>query len=495
VGVERTVGTRRIPDARLAAAAWETRWLSLADEFLPIHVEGLPWRASRRPEATDPDQGWKLHVSATILSACEVVSAVAPLLAGHGALFKAPATLRMLQELNCGLIHGYSQVGKFMTIYPRSEADAVELASELHRLTRGLPAPRVPYDVPYARSSCVHYRYGSFIGPDGDGAAPTVRTPQGEDVPDRREAGQAVPAWAADPFGLPNRGLPRRRRPTALKTTYRAYEALSRRGKGGVYRALDLSVAPARLSVLKEGRRNGEVDWEGRDGYDKIRREALVLRRLRTAGVPVPEVFGTFVAGGNSYLAMEALEGTNLHELAADGLSTARALDLSVGLAELVAQIHAAGWVWNDCKPLNVVVAADGQLRPLDFESAARTGGRIARGWGSAAYLPPEVAGRHTSAVGLDLHALGVSIWQLHTGRLPKNSEELLAPSTMAGPVNSIVRSLTSADPGASTSATQTAYLLHALGHAGSTRDPAARIRTTAQVRHGVHGSAISANS
>ncbi len=44
----------------------------------------------------------------------------------------------------------------------------------------------------------------------------------------------------------------------SLKTTILAYEAISQRGKGGVYRALDISVSPIRLCVLKEGRKDGK---------------------------------------------------------------------------------------------------------------------------------------------------------------------------------------------------------------------------------------------
>ena len=37
------------------------------------------------------------------------------------------------------------------------------------------------------------------------------------------------------------------------------------RGKGGVYQALDLNVNPPRLCLIKEGRKHGELTWDGRD--------------------------------------------------------------------------------------------------------------------------------------------------------------------------------------------------------------------------------------
>ena len=48
----------------------------------------------------DPAQGWKLHVSATILSAVEVFVRAEPILRKNDALFKVPCRLELLKALN-----------------------------------------------------------------------------------------------------------------------------------------------------------------------------------------------------------------------------------------------------------------------------------------------------------------------------------------------------------------------------------------------------------
>ena len=96
----------------------------------------------------DPAQGWKIHISATVLSASDVFARSAPILIERDALFKIPAHLSLLTEINSGR-SGFSQIGKFITIYTRSDADAVALARKLHPATRGLPAPEIPFDVRY----------------------------------------------------------------------------------------------------------------------------------------------------------------------------------------------------------------------------------------------------------------------------------------------------------------------------------------------------------
>src|SRR5262249_26938770 len=146
----------------------------------------------------------------------------------------------------------------------------------------------------------------------GGGRAPAVRDPQGEMEMDMCAPGMAKPAWAEDPFVL------RRARRVApavdspLKTTFRVFGALSQRGKGGGYQAVDMGAKPPRLCLLKEGRKAGEVGWDGRDGRWRIRHEARVLTILRESGVDVPRVYTSFEMSGNYYLVTEFIDGESL---------------------------------------------------------------------------------------------------------------------------------------------------------------------------------------
>ncbi|MFD8532765.1 hypothetical protein ACFV0L_35680 [Streptosporangium canum] len=95
-----------------------------------------------------PDQGWKLHVSATMLSAPVVLSRVSRVLAGAGCAFKFPARLDdywKFLEPHCSR----AQAGKFITVYPRDDAESVRLAALLDEVTRGLPGPVILSDRPY----------------------------------------------------------------------------------------------------------------------------------------------------------------------------------------------------------------------------------------------------------------------------------------------------------------------------------------------------------
>src|SRR6266446_836198 len=174
----------------------ERRWRSQIKR-LPI-LRGM-WRYSRGLRSSDPAQGWKIHISATPLSAGAVFSCVHPLLTRRDLLFKVPASLDLLVQLNAG-IGAFPQIGKFLTVYPRSTVEAVDLAQQLHAATRGLCGPKIPFDARYRKNSLVYYRYGSFGRSENGAIFDHSHKPR----KDRRKLGCAVPRWLDDPFNPSN---------------------------------------------------------------------------------------------------------------------------------------------------------------------------------------------------------------------------------------------------------------------------------------------------
>jgi tRNA A-37 threonylcarbamoyl transferase component Bud32 len=456
--------------------SYEREWQALCERYLPIREDNSSWRFSRPIEYTDPPQGWKLHVSATILSACAVLDAVAPLLRARTMLFKAPSSLAALKKLNCGLFYGYSQIGKFITVYPH-EGELQEVAALLARATEGSPGPTVPFDERLNASTVVFYRYGAFrsqLTVERDGLpVPAIRAADGTLVPDRREPGSAVPAWLPDPLcQLGASARPPNVGPKVhpLRARFKAYEALSQRGKGGVYLALDLGAKPLRRCVLKEGRRHGEVDWDGRDGAWRLAREACALSELRAAGVAVPESYSHFSVGEHQYLALEFIEGTSLAQLiggARGRLPMARALRIGRDIARVIEAIHDSGWVWRDCKPQNLMLS-DHQLRPIDLEGACRIGEKDESPWGTVGYVPPEwSSGQRRADRATDLFALGATLQYVLTGHHPDGLSVPPPIGTLRRgvpqPVRTLVRALLDPQPDSRPSAaTARSVLAHA---------------------------------
>jgi hypothetical protein len=418
---------------RTQCSSLKARWAALCERYLPVSPESSIWRYSRESLPGDPEQGWKLHVPATVLTAGRVLQTVAPLLRRRGVLYKAPASLAELDKLNCGLFYGYSQVGKFLTVYPRTNEEALLLAEGLYQLTRRMTTPAVPFDMKYRADGCVYYRYGAFKVLEVEGLngerTYAIRDPEGNLVPDTRDSA-IMPGWAPDPFLCEREREAHAPAVTPLRTTFKAFRALAQRGRGGVYQALDLSVTPPRLCILKEGRRNGEVGWDGRDGFWRVRHEGRVLAALRGVGVNVPRVLSSFKAEENYYIAVEFIEGESLdHWLSRRRrrLAVSVALRCAVELARLVSRVHAAGWVWRDCKPGNVRITKGGEFRLLDFEGACTIESPDPMPWGTPAYSPPEGndAFRGQSRLPEDLYALGATIYLLLAGRPPDSASPL----------------------------------------------------------------------
>lgn len=440
------------------------KWAEISARYLPVLPTDSFWRFSRLIRDTDLDQGWKLHVSASILKATEILERIGPILSRHDVLFKAPRTLRELDRLNSGIFYGYSQVGKFITVYPNSTRQAVSLAAKLHNVTRQMEAPAVPFDFRYRPGSNVFYRYGAFKSFETSSREVeyVIRDPNGILVPDERSS-ITKPHWLSDPFQT-NRKTIQKATPTSLlQTTFRVFRALSQRGKGGVYQGLDVSVMPPRLCLIKEGRKNGEVEWDGRDGAWRIKHEGRVLAELSSRGVNVPLVYGSFEVDRNQYLATEWITGEDLESWLTKKsrrMSIRAGLRLCIRAADLMASIHNAGWVWRDCKPRNILRRRDGELVPVDFEGACTLTDPDPSPYGTAANLPPEWDRVFTgqSREPEDLYALGVMIYLIFAGRpanpdTPESLKKLR--NNVPEAISTLTRRLLSAEPQARPPANQ----------------------------------------
>lgn len=396
--------------------------------FLPLVEEAA--RAANRPVDTSrthvrvggralPAQGWKLHVSAEVPSAGEVLRRALPVLLERNVAFKVLSSVARLGAMNDGR-GGLGQVGKFITVYPRDEEEAVSVAVALDAATRGLGGPSVPSDRPLRPGGLVHYRYGGFETrlvqtPSGE-VLPAISTPGGGLVPDRRGASYHAPPWARDPFLAAGVVEAEEEGSGAVGGRFVLSDVLYRSPAGAVHRALDMRAM--RRCVLKVRRGPGR---------DHLRREAEALARL--AGDPAfPEPYELVEGeGGEVFLAMEEVEGAplgrHLRSLGRRGQSIPSGQVIAWGreLAAMLGRVHEAGLVYRDLKPDNVLLALDGGLRLVDFELACEIGaGTPPGGVGTRGYASPQRAAGEPPATSDDVYSLGALLYALATTSAPE---------------------------------------------------------------------------
>jgi serine/threonine-protein kinase len=94
--------------------------------------------------------------------------------------------------------------------------------------------------------------------------------------------------------------------------------------------------------------------------------------------------------------------------------------------SEALAALHAEGWLHGDVKPGNLRVAPLGHVTLLDLGLAFRHGTTAAEALtGTVAYMAPErFSATRTAEGATDVYSLGVTLFELLTGRLPYESGE-----------------------------------------------------------------------
>jgi predicted Ser/Thr protein kinase len=161
------------------------------------------------------------------------------------------------------------------------------------------------------------------------------------------------------------------------------------------------------------------------------------LREIRVmAAIDHPHVVKVIDAGETDkiyWLAMEYVQGKKLSDVMAEHkrLPFDRAARMIREIAKGLAAAHAKDVVHRDVKPQNVLVPRDGKPRLIDFGLAREPGkssGLTQEGtmMGTPEYMSPEqVEGKKTDKR-TDIYSLGVTFYQLLSGKLPFGGENAM---------------------------------------------------------------------
>jgi len=177
---------------------------------------------------------------------------------------------------------------------------------------------------------------------------------------------------------------------------------------GVVYKARQLSLR--RLAAVKLLPRGAAAPAQDRARFQV---EAEAVARSHHPGIV--QVYEVGEHEGQPFLAMEYVEGGNLHDkLAGTPIPPAQAAGLSEALARAVHVAHQAGVVHRDLKPANVLLGDDGTPKVTDFGLAKMlaSGPQLTESgavMGTPSYMAPEQASGRSRDAGpaADVYALG----------------------------------------------------------------------------------------
>ncbi len=204
----------------------------------------------------------------------------------------------------------------------------------------------------------------------------------------------------------------------AMAPEYDIQKELGRGGMAIVYKAVQESLGrDVALKVLPQGMTHD------RKMLERFHREAQSAAQLNHPHIVT--IFDEGEMNGVHYMAMEYLEGRDLHEIVQEKgpVSHEQAVSLLAPMAEALGYAHHQNTVHRDVKSSNVMVTNVGRPVLMDFGIAyAGSDARLTQTGtvlGTPEYMSPEQArGNEVDARG-DLYSLGVVLYESITGELP----------------------------------------------------------------------------
>jgi serine/threonine protein kinase len=199
--------------------------------------------------------------------------------------------------------------------------------------------------------------------------------------------------------------------PIGVIAHYNLLERIDAAGLGELYRARD----------TRRGRTVG-VRLLPADFTDD--RASLIERARSVQTLSHPNAITVFDVGeheGRVFIVFEFLKGRSLRsEMAGRAVNVRRAVDMTIQIADAVAEAHAAGFVHGGLSPDSVVITAKGSAKIPAFDLAVQSGLEYRDGQARLHdYDSPEEARGQPPDDRSDIYSVGAILYEMLTMRRP----------------------------------------------------------------------------
>lgn len=330
-----------------------------------------------------PNQGWKIHLSISVMESLKLITEVIPYLIKTQATFKVPSSIKALLSINKGEI-GDTQVGKAVTIYPIDMHDLTTIVKDLDTIITFDSGPWIPSDIRYKYNSPIFFRFGNFENNQFDiiengTTQPYLIDNLGKKVAEVRSNDGTQVDWAPKlPF---NNLITENIRVQKINAYNKEFIPIAL-----IYKSLNCDIT---VGLLKS---NGKTAIQKRvfvkigetvDGLDttyNLENEYNVLQKIKNKiNCPIPIVFER--SENYAVIYESYLNGIDLMKI--------ENVNFRVLFDKLYLQIyklHKLGYVHNDIKPTNVIFVKN-KVFLIDFEHARPLGEKKMRYTGTYGYM------------------------------------------------------------------------------------------------------------
>ncbi len=204
----------------------------------------------------------------------------------------------------------------------------------------------------------------------------------------------------------------------SLKNRYYIISFLGEGGMAQVYVANDVyTKREVAIKIIKDSTSMDPLN------IARFQREARASAALKHKNII--EIYDVDEYQGKPYMVMEYVNGRSLKDVlkTRGSFRQAEAIDIINQLSDALLHAHEHGVIHRDIKPQNVMIKNDGSIKLGDFgialvnDAPHLTQKDIVIG--SVHYMAPEIAEGKSATVQSDVYSLGVTFFELLTGKLP----------------------------------------------------------------------------
>jgi hypothetical protein len=388
-------------------------------------------------------QGWKIHVSAVPNEALDIIDVIAPILVKEKIPFKVVRGTKEHLMINSGL-PVETALGKFMTIYPKSDRNSIKLALKLSEITDNMHGPNIPTDIKIG--NIVYVRYGAFKpykkidrfgrsilfirGPDGklyeDNRAVPFRPPFPINIP-------AEFVKKSSSFIYPDKERKGNYNATIVGNKYLIVEIIRSRITGSIFGAIDTNLFPViRPVMLKQAKKYCIPDKIGGDALTRLKNQEKFHLYLSNK-IPVPRTDGFFEENDIGYLPIDYIKGKTIlnyienfyfnHSFKSVKELNSRKKIIITSIVDILARLHALKVVHGDFNPQNLIIDKNDVIWIIDFESAHfEDEPSPNNGTGTPGFNSPQQRKKGETEMSDDVYSLGATILYILTGLHPETT-------------------------------------------------------------------------